>query len=70
MRAIRIINLSEPLSPPLGYAMVSANRVFMFVLGVDLPDSIKELQQYFGDGTSNDLTNVFYKLLENEQGMS
>ena len=41
----------------------------MFVLGHDLPDSIKELQKYFGDGTSNDVTNAFYKFLRHEHGM-
>ena len=41
----------------------------MIVLEDDLPDSVKNLQQYFGDGTSNDLTNVFYKELGTEQGM-
>ena len=40
----------------------------MFVLGNDLPDSIKELQKYFGDGTSNDVTNAFYKFLRHEHG--
>ncbi|CAB4000766.1 Hypothetical predicted protein [Paramuricea clavata] len=38
-------------------------------MGDDLPDSIKELQKYFGNGTSNDVTNVFYKFLHNEHGL-
>jgi hypothetical protein len=41
----------------------------MFVLEHDLPDSIKELQKYFCDGTSNEVTNVFYKSLHHEHGM-
>jgi hypothetical protein len=43
--------------------------MIMIILGDSLPDSIKELQQYFGDGTSNDVTNVFYKVLQDEQGI-
>ena len=50
--------------------MIVLSRQTMFVLGENLPDSIKELQQYFGDGTSNDVTNVFDELLQNEQGIS
>ena len=38
-------------------------------MGDNLPGSIKGLQQYFGDGTSNDVTNVFYEVLQNEQGL-
>ncbi|XP_028390863.1 uncharacterized protein LOC114515768 isoform X2 [Dendronephthya gigantea] len=35
----------------------------------EVPTSIKELQHFFGDGTSIHVTNAFYEDLDSEQGL-